>query len=90
MKARNPVPELTRVFKGSYQVLPPRKTKGRPSVDLVKARDVFLVTFTLKHLVRGQKFLGMYPTRQNLPDADNLNIGDYALLGSGEIIQIGK
>jgi hypothetical protein len=89
-KKKNLFPELAKVFKGHYQVLPPRKTKGRPSVDLVKVRDGFLVTFTLKHLVRGQTFLGLYPTAANLPNADNLKVGDYALLGSGEILQIGK
>jgi hypothetical protein len=92
MKAtKNPIPELAQIFKGTnYRVLPPQKTRGRPSVEVLKVRGESIVTFTLKRLVRGQTFLGLYPTAANLPDADNLKIGDYALLGSGEIIQISK
>jgi hypothetical protein len=87
---KDPIPELAQIFKGTdFRVLPPQKTRGRPSVEVLKVRGESLVTFTLKRLVRGQIFLGLYPTAANLPNADNLNVGDYALLGNGTIVQIG-
>lgn len=90
MKLRDPLPELAQVFKGTYGVAPPKRTKGRPSVQVVKVRDTYLLTFSLRRLVHNQTFLGFYPTAANLPKADNLKIGDYALLHSGEVVQIEK
>lgn len=91
MKNGNPIAELAYVFRGLYQVAPPLKTRGRPSVAVLEVGGGQpVLTFKLKRLVRGQTFLGLYPTAANLPNADNLNVGDYALLGSGEVIQIGE
>jgi hypothetical protein len=88
---KDPIPELAQIFRGTdFEVLPPVKTRGIPCVKIVRDKGRIFITFMIKRLVRGQTFLGLYPTAANLPNADNLNVGDYALLGSGEITQIGK
>jgi hypothetical protein len=89
MKTKDPVPELEQILKGTkYFIMPPTKTRGAPSVQVANIRGQHTITFALKRLVPGQTFLGIYPTTANLPDADKLTRGDYALLHSGEIVQI--
>jgi hypothetical protein len=98
MNQLDPMTTLPAIFKSDrFTVLAPKKTRRflvwheRPSVQIRPViGNRFEVVFSLKRIVAGQTFLGLYPTASNLPDADKLRIGDYALLGSGEIIQIGK
>lgn len=74
--------------KGAVHVAPPVKAVGKPKVLITKVRRTYRVTFQLKKLIPGQTFLGIYPAVATLPAADGLSIGDYALLASGEILQI--
>ncbi len=92
MKPLNPMLTLSTVFKGNqFTIQAPKKARGaKPTVAIARAGDQYFITFALKKLIKGQKFLGLYPTIRNLPNADNLRIGDYCLLGNGEIVQIGK
>jgi hypothetical protein len=92
MKAtKNPVLELAQIFKGNeFTIQTPRKTRGKPSVEINKNGKRYLITFSLKKLVSEQKFLGLYPSAVNLPNANNLKVGDYGLLLSGEVVQIGE
>ena len=92
MKTENPMPALRKLFmeQGCIQVARPVKTLGKPRVEITKVRGKTRVTFQLKKIVRGQTFLGIYPAAATLPDADGLRVGDYALLASGEVLQITK
>jgi hypothetical protein len=92
MKTTDPMPQLRQIFTGNRPVswvLAAVKTRGKARVEIIsQANDNYLITFRLKKVVKGQTFLGIYPARTTLPDADGLAIGDYALLQSGEVIQI--
>lgn len=89
MKTQNPMPLLQKLFLGNeVKVAPPVKTRGQPRVEIKNFRGKPRVTFRLRKLIPGQTFLGIYPAAATLPDADGLNAGDYALLASGEIVQI--
>ena len=90
MKRQNPMPVLRRLFmeRGAVHVSPPVKTIGKPKVLITKGPRQHQVTFYLNTLIPGQTFLGIYPVAATLPAADGLSIGDYALLISGEIVQI--
>lgn len=84
------MPTLQKLFmeQGSVKVSPPVKILGKPGVEITKVRGKTKVTFKLKKLIKGQTFLGIYPAAATLPDVDGLTIGDYALLASGEVLQI--
>jgi len=74
---------------GGFSVAPPEQQSGRrPSVVIVKVKEKYQLTFKLPKVVPGATFLGIYPARATLPDADGLQVGDYALLQTGEILQI--
>jgi hypothetical protein len=90
MKTADPMPELRKIFmesrpSSSVSVL---KTRGRPRVEITQKLNTRVIIFHLRKTIKGQTFLGIYPLRSNLPDADGLIVGDYALLQSGEVIQI--
>lgn len=85
----DPMPTLQQLVLGTgFMVTPPLKTRGKPSVIIKPAKSGFLVTFKLPTVIRGQTFLGIYPAAATLPDPDGLKPGDYALLTSGEVLQI--
>ena len=89
MKTANPMPILLKLFlEKGVEVNPPAKTRGKPRVEIGNAEGKCTVTFQLKRVIKGQTFLGIYPAATTLPDADGLTIGDYALLASGEVLQI--
>ena len=89
MKAENPMPTLQKLCLGSeFNVDAPIKTRGRPKVLINYKRGKYHLTFQLKKIIKGQTFLGIYPAATTLPDADGLRVGDYALLASGEVLQI--
>jgi hypothetical protein len=89
MKTKDPMPELRKLFlKNFFQVDPPKKSRGEPRVTIAEVKGELKVTFRLPVIVKGQNFLGIYPAAATLPDADRLAVGDYALLQSGEILQI--
>jgi hypothetical protein len=88
---KNPMLILAAIFKSDhFTVNPPQKTRGKPAVDIRTEGTEFFVQFSLRKIVQGQRFLGLYPTARNLPDANNSKIGDYGLLASGEVVQIGE
>jgi hypothetical protein len=89
MKTENPMPTLQKLFmEPGVKVSPPMKTLGKPRVEITKVRGKTRVTFQLRKIIKGQTFLGIYPAAATLPDADGLKAGDYALLTSGEVLQI--
>ena len=85
----DPMPKLQSLFlTQGFMVTPPRKTRGKPGVVITPAKSGFAVTFKLPKIIPGQTFLGIYPAAATLPDPAGLNLGDYALLASGEVLQI--
>jgi hypothetical protein len=86
MKTVDPMPQLREMFMDSRfaSSISAVKTRGKPRVDIKHNR----ITFRLKKIIKGQTFLGIYPSSTNLPDAGELVIGDYALLQSGEVVQV--
>jgi hypothetical protein len=80
---------LEYIFSGDrFLVQPPKQTGGDPKAEILISGDVYLVTFFLPKLVPGQSFLGLFASREDLPDAHESSIGDYALLSTGEVIQL--
>ena len=91
MKTKDPMPALQKLFmERGVKVARPVKTIGRPRVEITQVRGKTRVTFQLRKIMKGQTFLGIYPAAATLPDADGLKAGDYALLTSGEVLQIIK
>lgn len=85
----DPMPKLLSLFQGAgFVVAPPVKTRGKPKVTVDCVKRGFVVTFRLPKIVRGQTFLGIYPAEATLPDPTGLQPGDYALLTTGEVLQI--
>jgi hypothetical protein len=87
---KDPMPLLLTLFmsKDNFPVIETMKTRGRPAVLVTQKTGKYHVTFKLKKLFPGQAFLGIYPAAATLPSADGLTHGDYALLDSGEVLQI--
>jgi hypothetical protein len=89
MKPKNPMPTLRQMFlEKGFRVATPIRTRGQPRVMIRNVDGENVVTFKLPKLIPGQTFLGIYPAAATLPDPDGLNAGDYALLASGEVLQI--
>jgi hypothetical protein len=85
----DPMPKLQSLFlKQGFMVAPPVKTRGKPGVMIDPVKTGFVITFRLPKIISGQTFLGIYPAAATLPDPVGLKLGDYALLASGEILQI--
>jgi hypothetical protein len=86
----DPMPILREIFLGNRNgaVVKFSKRTGSPTVSIKEVEGKYVVTFRLPKLIRGQTFLGVYPSAESLPAADGLTVGDYALLQSGEILQI--
>lgn len=87
---KNLMPRLQKMFMepAGFEISPPIETTGKPRVIIRTVKGKTRVTFQLTHLVPGQTFLGIYPAAATLPPANELNVGDYALLASGEVLQI--
>ncbi len=92
MKTPNPMPALREILldRMGFVVTAPIRARKYPRVIVQRIKNRTVLTFALSRLVEGQTFLGFYPSAANLPTADNLKVGDYALLASGEIVQIGQ
>ncbi len=88
MKQLADIETLKRICLQKYFVMPPKITISEPMVLVNYLKGQPRLTFHLKKRVRRQRFLGIYPAAATLPEADRLRIGDYALLQSGEILQI--
>ena len=90
MKTKDPMPTLQKLFlqPGGFKVAKPVKTLGKPRVEITQVRGKTRIKFQLRRIIKGQTFLGIYPAAATLPDADGLKAGDYALLTSGEVLQI--
>ena len=87
---KNPMPALREIFldRMGFIVTAPKQARRHPRVIVQRINNRTVLTFALSRLVEGQTFLGIYPAAATLPDADGLKVGDYALLQSGEILQI--
>jgi hypothetical protein len=83
---KDPMPKLRKIFMGSRldSSVVTVKTRGKLRVEI----NGSLIIFRLKKIIKGQIFLGIYPSSTSLPNADGLTPGDYALLQSGEVIQV--